>query len=242
VLIVLGLVTQASAAKLDANEMHERYWSLTDARDAIVAGELDKAKQVAKSMRAASTDKRVPRKWRDHMSELDRATAAIETAKDLDAASLAVANAAVACGSCHEATKGGPNLVGAGNVPPQDWEEGQNMALHRWSMDWMWLGLLDDSDAAWKRGASELGNQPLMFKFPAELEGMEDRAALEKKVYDLAEFATISEPGQRGEVFGILVATCSECHSKMAAHRDQLAAEAEAEQAAADEIDETDEE
>lgn len=212
-LVVLGLLTHAHAAPLTSEEMHERYWTLTDVRDHLVDGDLDAAKASVTELRELPTNKRIRRKWRAHVAAVDTALATVADAQNLDAAATGVGLAAAACGECHTASEGGPNLSGAGNVPSKEWKDGQNMVLHRWAMDWMWLGLLDDNQDAWALGAKELDNRPLLFRYG---NGAPDSvAALEQRVYDLAENATTTDAEQRGETFGVLVATCSSCHSML---------------------------
>jgi len=227
VLVVVGLLSHSSAAPVSVEEMHERYWALSDIRDHVIEGKLDEARAEAGELKELPTKKRVRRKWRPYLATVDAALASVQDASSLDDAAAAVGEAAASCGSCHEATGGGPQLVGAANVPDQKWDAGQNMALHRWAMDWMWLGLVDHNDDAWSRGASELDNKPLLFQYPRD--GASPAAELEQKVYDLAKYATTTGADRRGEVFGILIATCSECHAKLVPTAEEPAPSAEAE-------------
>ena len=223
-LVVVGLLSQAVAAPMSAEEMHERYWTLTDVRDHVIRGELDQAKTIASALKELPS-KRTPRRWRSYLTAVDNALEAVATSDDLDAAAMGVGKAASTCGSCHSATGGGPQLVGAANVPPPKWEPDQQMALHRWAMDWMWLGLLDQNGDAWRLGASELDRKPLVFRSTDDDSVFEGRTALEDRVHELAEYATTTDSDQRGDVFGILLATCSDCHAEMTAAKEAASAE-----------------
>ncbi len=216
-LFALGLVPHAAAAPLTADEMHERYWTLTDVRDHVIEGDLAKAREDATALQQLPTKKRVRRKWRTYVAAVDAAANTVQNAESLDVAAAAVGQAAAACGECHAATLGGPRLTGAGNVPPQEWAPGQQMALHRWAMDWMWLGLLDHNDDAWKLGATELDNKTDLFQFADGIGSTDAHSDLEERVYDLAQYATTTDADRRGEVFGILVGTCSACHTMLKA-------------------------
>lgn len=198
-----------------AGEMHERFALLTEARDHVIHGRLAEARASGEGLAALESPKRLPRSWRPWLRTVDAKAEAIAKAPDLLQAALAVGQAASACGGCHVDNRGGPSLEGAAGIPPQAWEPGANMPLHKWSVDWMWLGLVAHDDAAWRRGAGELDSQPLTYRF----EGAPPpghKPQLEQLVYVIAEQAVDAPPNARGTLMGQLLATCAECHTRTA--------------------------
>ncbi|MEQ1506210.1 MAG: hypothetical protein ABMB14_28515 [Myxococcota bacterium] len=194
------------------SEMHARFFTLTAARDAVIQGKLAEAKSTIKPLAVRDPGEPFPADWRPWVIKVEAAALKVAEAPDLASAAAGVAKVASACADCHTATNGGPSVTGAEDVPAQAWQPGQNMPLHRWAVDWMWLGLLAQSDEAWLRGASELDRQPLAPKFEnaPPPSGMQQ---LEQLVYVLANKAeTTTAPADRTELFGNLLATCSQCH------------------------------
>lgn len=196
------------------SEMHERFSTLSAARDAVIRGDLEKAKAEARWLNDLGADTHVPKTWRPYLANLNESAQLLAGAKDLNAAARGVANSALACAECHAAAGGGPSTARQDQIPAQVWSAGQNMPLHKWAVDWMWVGLLASDSDAWNRGAKELVDQPLVPKFenaPPE-NGLRE---LEQLVYVLAgRAATTTDPTDRAEVMGNLIATCSQCHSK----------------------------
>jgi cytochrome c553 len=195
------------------SEMHDRFATLTAARDAVIRGDLEGAKREARWLTDLGAETDLPKTWRPYLANLNESSQLLAGSADLAAASKGVANAALACAECHAATGGGPSTDGQEGIPPQKWAPGQNMPLHRWAVDWMWVGLLTSDTQAWTRGASELDDQPLVPKF----DGVADGGAreLEQLVYVLAGKAlTTTDPTDRAALLGDLVATCAQCHAK----------------------------
>ncbi len=193
-------------------EMHERFTTLVAARDAVVRGDLEKARSEATWLTDLGGGTHVPKAWRPYLANLNESTQLLSGAADLPSAARGVANAALACAECHGASGGGPSLANQDQVPPQAWVPGQNMPLHKWAVDWMWIGLLTNSDEAWLRGAKELDDQPIAPKFEGAPKGLQE---LEQLVYVLAGKAlTTTDPTERAELFGNLIATCTQCHTQ----------------------------
>jgi cytochrome c553 len=195
-----------------AAQMHERYALLTRIRDEVVQGRLDGARSAARSLAELAPPEGLPVAWAPFVAVIDAEAGKVAAAPDLLTAAMATPRIAVACAGCHGATSGGPGLDRAGDIPPQVWEPDTNMQLHAWGVDWMWLGLLANDDAAWTRGAGELAKQPLPLRFEtATPEG--GRTQLEQGVYVLAGRAlAVDEPAERAELLGTMFATCTQCH------------------------------
>lgn len=194
-------------------QMHARFGVLTALRDHVVQGRLEEAKTAAASLAALDPPEGLPGPWRPWVAAVDEHAEKAAQAPDLATAASEVGRIAVGCADCHGAMQGGPGLEGAHEIPPQAWDEGQNMPLHKWAVDWMWLGLLGDSDEAWRRGAAELDKQPLVPRFEQAPPG--GLRELEQLVYVIANKALeTDELEARGELYGNLVATCAQCHSQ----------------------------
>lgn len=191
--------------------MHERYALLTEARDQIIAGDLVGAREAGQQLAAVEELSGVPEAWRRWLDPLRIEARALGRARDLTSAAAGVGRIAGVCADCHGATQGGPGLEGERDVPPQSWSEGQNMPLHRWATDWMWLGLLASDEGAWRRGAGELDRKPLTFRFEGAPPPTQ-RPQIEQIVYVIAAAALEAPEAQRGELMGQLIATCAECH------------------------------
>jgi cytochrome c553 len=215
-LLAVMLDGRAAPTPPVTSEMHARYEALAAARDAVILGSLPEA-SVAIGALSASDGAALPfpDAWRP-MDEAVRASAKrVAQARDLPAAADRVAEVALACAACHTATGGGP-MTNNPELPAQAWVEGQNMPLHRWAVDWMWLGLVADNDEAWLRGARELDDRPLAPRFddPAATAAAERAKQLEQQVYGLAAKALTTEGGPaRAALLGDLLATCAACHA-----------------------------
>ena len=196
-----------------AAEMHARFQAAMQARNHVIQGDLERAKQQAQELLAVNTvPEGAPESWKAPIATISTHATALAAADDVGTAAAAMANIAGACGSCHGATNGGPGLEGMRGVPPQRWSEGDNMPLHLWAVDWMWLGLIGPSDEAWSRGAAELDSEPLARKFGADettAKPMEDALyALAKKAATLGS----DQHAERTAVVGELLSTCASCH------------------------------
>ncbi|MEN0064738.1 MAG: hypothetical protein AAGA48_21515 [Myxococcota bacterium] len=145
------------------------------------------------------------------MKQLRKTSRRAAKSSDLVEAAAGVGRIAQQCGACHATTKGGPGIAQALDLPPQQWDEGQNMALHAWATEWMWLGLLAAEDGAWLRGAEALDDKPLPPRF-ANAPAPTDQPQLEQLVYILANRALDVPVAERGALMGQLLATCAECH------------------------------
>ena len=213
-ILLVCLAAQAEPLPPVAAEMHERFSVLTTMRDHVVQGRLEPTREEARRLVDMPPPQGLPEPWRPWLAQLHAEAAGVAAARDLAGAAQGVAKIALACGDCHSAMESGPGLRGASDIPPQKWDEGQNMSLHEWAISWMWLGLIRGDDAAWSRGASELDRQPLVPKFE-EAPPPGGLRELEQLVYVIAARSLeTEEPMERAELFGNLLGTCAQCHVK----------------------------
>ncbi len=208
---LLAIATPADDPPV-ANEMHERFQTVMRIREHVIQGRLEEAKKLAPEISGPEAPEGMPASWKVWTDQLYDGVVKLEAAKDIDAAALAVARVAATCADCHVAHEGGPGLERMRSIPPQEWSEGDNMPLHLWAVDWLWLGLTSPSETAWHRGGSELASEPLAKAFG---EGNAKAKELEAKLYALAkESLTLGEErrGERTRVMGEMLATCAACH------------------------------
>lgn len=137
----------------------------------------------------------VPPELQTRLAALSAEAGALARAGDLEAAAIGVSRLGTACGACHEAVGRGPT-VRARAWPPPDDPDGAPMVRHQWAMDWLWLGLVAPSDAAWSRGARELARVAP----DARLAALADRAV------------SLEGPAERADATAELLVTCAACH------------------------------
>mgnify|MGYP000217847386 CR=1 FL=1 len=192
-------------------EMHQRFQTVMRIREHVIQGKLDEAKKLAPAIVDAEPPAGTPASWKQWTEQLYDEAVKLEAAKDLPTAAMAVTRVAATCADCHVAHDGGPGLERMRSIPPQKWSAGDNMPLHQWAVDWMWLGLTAPSEASWHRGATELRSEPLAKAF----DDNPTAKVLEARLYDLAKEAVALEEERRGErtrVMGDMLAICAACH------------------------------
>lgn len=211
-LVSFAVTFAAEPAPPVVSAMHGRFAALMSARDAIVQGKLADAKSAIGPLTAPDPTEGFPTEWRPRVLRVEGAAQEVARAKDLAAAADGLARTAAACAECHDATGGGPKLLGTPDLPAPQWDPGQNMPLHQWASDWMFVGLLANSDEAWQRGAEELDARPLALRFD-QAPPTSGQRELEQLVYVLANKAlTTDAPAARAELYGDLLGTCAQCH------------------------------
>ncbi|HKU38541.1 MAG TPA: hypothetical protein VJR89_10350 [Polyangiales bacterium] len=188
------------------------------ARDAVIAGLLEPLRAPLRALADYHYEDVRSGGWMPWIAQLQSAARLTSDAATLDVAAMGVASMARVCGECHVATHGGPVLP-----PPPAAEEqrlaadtvSERMARHMLSAELLWEGLTAPSDAVWNAGAKALIDAPdqlddaLPESFDADLRQVQ---ALGKDASDATTLA------QRADVFGLLIATCSECHTRWIDH------------------------
>lgn len=204
------LMASALSAPPLTEAMHERFDLLAETRDHVVQGRLEEARTAAASLAGHPPPDGLPSAWAKSLKQVRRDSKKVSRSKDLVEAALAVGQVGQSCGECHAATNAGPAKA-LRDLPPQTWDEGQNMVLHKWAADWMWLGLVSSDEPSWQRGVRALADRPLEMVFQ-QAAAPTDKPQLEQLVYLLADQAKTTAINFRGEVMGQLLATCAECH------------------------------
>ncbi len=210
-LSLLATVALAQSPPVAA-EMHERFSHTMQIRQHLIQGDMEEAQKLAATLVDPTPVEGLPAGWAAATAKLHAEATALSKATDVGVAAKHLSQLASACAECHALTDGGPGLDGMRGVPPQQWSEGDNMPLHLWAVDWMWLGLVAPNDEAWDRGVAELDSKPLAAMFG---ENEPTAQKLEKQVYALAKKAGELGPAkhtERAEIMGELLATCATCH------------------------------
>lgn len=184
-----------------------------EVHDALVRGDLDRAKTAANWIATHEEPSGIPGEHPELLSEMHRQAQALSRSNDLEEASAAAAQMGQACGDCHKANEVSPRFL-IGTAPPGGSGPQAEMARHVWASERMWEGLVGPGDDAWKWGAEALKSGWLD---PREIVSDPDDGpaihALVRQVYDLggqAETATDSEA--RATLYGDFLNTCCGCH------------------------------
>ena len=192
----------------DTPEMHRDFSKTVDIQTAIIQGDLDRAKEAASWLADQHPVTSTPAGSPTHPSDLGRSAALIARAEDLSTAAAETGKIGAACGNCHVATGGGPRFDLQSGPPGGD-SQGATMVRHLWAADRMWEGLVGPSDGAWLAGARALAASLSLasgtVRGPDELLRVVGGLAAEAE-------ETEGQPA-RAEVYGRLIATCSQCHA-----------------------------
>jgi len=186
-------------------------------RAAVIAGDLDNAKQKAKWMAEHVWTENLAPDWKPYAADMQRAAQGIVDAGTLAEAAGAVSNMGLGCAKCHEAL-GRPKITIGEPPAPASGAQAQ-MQRHAWADERLWLGLVTPSDEAWKAGAAELAKAPLApatessdSTLPPEVSVMATR------LREAAERAATMPPvSERSRIYGDFLGACAECHKAVGA-------------------------
>ena len=189
-------------------EMAEHWDEATQARDAIIQGDLTAATKAAAKLHARLPLEGLPEELREREKPLQTAMGEAGGAADLTTAALAMGRAAQACGECHAANGITPQLDDP-PLPPEGDGTASEMARHQWAAQKLWLGLVRPSQSDFDEACKALEHASLL----SDDARLQSQAAseLEKGVHQLA--ASVADgSSSRGEIYGQLLTTCATCH------------------------------
>lgn len=211
--------------------MGEFFEHVTAAQAAIVRGDLEGIREPAvwiaehESMPglAAPTEQWSAETldgWEAHDPEIRAAAQLVSEADSFEKAAAASAKMVLACGNCHREVGADPRIpeLGAGGVPPaESLETVPHMLRHQWAVHQMWVGLINPSEEAWKKGAEVLTGAPLRKEnLSPYAEYTENLPALALGVQRLGtEAFEETDWNRRAEIYGELLTTCAGCHSTL---------------------------
>jgi hypothetical protein len=194
--------------------MADHFLIVSWARDSVIAGVLEPMRGPLNALAAYRYEEIHQPGWAQELAELQAAAALTASAKTLDVAAAGVATMGRICGQCHTDKHGGPAAPAlpaeVGHYYAKDFVP-ERMERHMIAAQLLWEGLTGPSDATWKAGADAL------VKAPDQLDE-ELPPAFET---DLREIRTLgvhagnaSTLAERADVFGVLIATCADCHTR----------------------------
>ena len=193
--------------------MREHFTRGAEIRDAVIRADLEAIRAPARWL-AEHPQEDLPLSAQPNIAEMQRLAAEVATASDLVQASRGTAQLAAACGSCHTAVDATPTLMAA--LPRGENETlAGHMRKHYRAADLLYRGLVVPSTDSWNVGADALTGDPVDLDLKRESTPQPEIEALAQRLHDLAQQARQAEDlKSRSELYGQMLATCSECHQR----------------------------
>lgn len=209
--IAMAQETTGATVPTLQSEMQTHWDFATAARDAVIHGDLAAARLWGRGLAERDAPRQLPRRWRPLYADMQAAADNVGRASDLAEAGAAVAQLGLTCAECHDFTGGGPKRHVIRIPQPILPEDAGDMPLHRWAVDWLWVGLVSDSPSAWTEGAkaleqAEFGERP---DAPQSSVGL---TQMEQLVHVLPSLADAEDRADQAERFGQTLTACAMCH------------------------------
>lgn len=198
--------------------MQDHFSKAEEIKAALIAGNLEQAREPAKWMAEHQHEVDHPDAWKPYIDRMREAAQGIGGAEDLASASASFVSMGEVCAACHTEI-GGPKP--SPTTPPAAAEGSgtkAHMAKHQWAMDQLWLGLVAPSKDVWIAGAEALADAPLTPEQLAEGQTLAPEiTALTDRVHDLGNQARDIPEGSGipGRIYGELLTTCETCHAAL---------------------------
>ena len=197
--------------------MGDHFMITSWARDSVIAGMLDPLHSPLSALADYRYDDVRTGGWLPWIAQLQAAARLTSNAATLEVAAMGVATMARVCGECHRANHAGPAIP----PPPDPLERfpvdtvGDRMGRHMWASELLWEGITGPSEASWKAGAKTLIEAPDVLD--GQMPESFDAALLTVKGlgHDAQAAETLAD---RANVYGLLIATCADCHSRWIEH------------------------
>ena len=197
--------------------MHGNLDRISEVKAAIIAGDLEAAREPAAWIAEHNGVDTLPKGWEPYIVRMRADARNVASAKDLASAAAHLSRIAQACGDCHVANNS--EVTFGFDQKPRDEVEGRrtHMQRHLWGVDRMWDGLIGPSDIAWNRGSDFLIDVPLspeeVLDAAVSIEGIGEMA---KQVHILGGKGTqVKSAADRSELLGELLGVCGSCHSQL---------------------------
>jgi len=197
--------------------MHGNLDRISDVKAAIIAGDLEAAREPAAWIAEHNGVDTLPKGWEPYIVRMRADARNVASAADLPSAAAHLSRIAQACGDCHVASNS--EVTFGFDQKPRDEVDGRrtHMQRHLWGVDRMWDGLIGPSDIAWNRGSDFLIDVPLS---PEEVLGTassnEGIGEMAKQVHILGGKGTqVKSAASRSELYGELLGVCGSCHSQL---------------------------
>jgi len=197
-----------------AEHMRDHHDRITRARDAIIRGDLEAAREPMDWLGQHDTHPGVPEEARPYILEMKGAARVAAGASTIDGVAVGLATVATICGECHARLDLGPRFEPV-EMPPAEAGVAWHMARHRWAADRMWEGMIAASDDLWVAGVGGLKEDPLREEELHGGEMSEDERAVATWLHDMATFGEQMEGSMaRSAFYGALLSKCSDCHTR----------------------------
>ena len=211
--------TTAEAAGPEPDRGHhmlQTFWMAVDARDALIDGDLERAKTAARALAHYNYGDAFPPDWKHWVGEMQQLADEAALAGNVDEAAQAIGALGVTCGNCHWQQLSGPR---GPRTEPEPWhdppdEVTERMQRHQLAAEDLWAGLITPSEEAWRNGTITLTRAPI--EAPQEQGDPVDPQFAERveAIRELGQRArTVRTHGERGQIYGQLIATCAHCHN-----------------------------
>ncbi len=198
------------------HHMLQTFWMAVDARDAVIDGDLERAKTAARALVDTDYGDAFPEDWRHWVAQMQQHADDVVLAGNLDQAAQAIGALGLTCGNYHFQHAAGPTGVRA---EPEPWQDPPDelvarMQRHQLAAEHLWAGLIVPSEEAWRNGTITLSRAPIAAP-ETEGEPVDPRTAERvSQIRALGQRArTAGSHRERGEIYGELIATCAHCHN-----------------------------
>jgi hypothetical protein len=129
--------------------MQETFWMALRARDAVIAGDLEVAREEARLLAHHEFADTLPAAWKPYTERMKQQAQSVVVAGSLEEAAQGVAALGLSCGNCHF-TKHGPHAL---REPPMPWLDPpdtlfERMYRHYEGVDQLWQGMVQPSEEA----------------------------------------------------------------------------------------------
>lgn len=196
-----------------AAHMKEHFDMVVAARDAVIRGRPEEAREPLMALASYPTAAGLPGDWQPYIAEMRTLAGDGASIENDESGGRAVGLVAGQCGACHAAVDA--KLM----PPPVHVPRGEaiedHMGRHAFAADRMWWSLVVPDASLWEEAAAVLAEEPI-----AALPGPDgpepipaDLAVYAARVHELAVSGLRSpQPSARAELYGQMLASCGACH------------------------------
>jgi hypothetical protein len=196
--------------------MGATFWDAVDVRDALLDGDLSRAKEIARSLRDRQYDDTLPVDWKPFIGDMRKHADELAMAPDLETAAAELGMISLSCGNCHWFTDHGPTPLPDPRVPdPSPGEEqlSDRMTRHTIASEQMWEGLIIPSDQTWHHGTLTFTHAPFEPPLDKDMSVDSELHARIEELRGLAHEARVARSHKkRAQLYGRMVARCASCH------------------------------
>ncbi len=190
------------------DHMYAHFSEAGRVQTAVIFGDLDGARTAARRLSSHDEPAGLPAAGTPFLEAMRASADRIAGGISLEEAAMETARLGATCGSCHQATDGGPvfraNGLDAG-------ASAQTMVRHIQGADRLWEGLIGPSDGAWDAGATLLATGSVDVEAVDARPGQESMFAEVFRLGRQAQEARTQE--DRARIYGQILGTCNGCHT-----------------------------